>query len=253
MSNYKSKVGGMKKGFTLIELLVVIAIIAILAAILFPVFARARENARRTSCLSNLKQIGTATMMYAQDYDETYPMYHRDRLPLAREPWTQTITPYTSVKTAETATTATRATQIFRCPSLSYDAEYAASNQVFAWPSSITPTVTRMASVVAPASVYMVMDGSAYVIPLDKVLEPSNLYFVPGSRLLVAAAFRNVVTATATDKIADFEKGRHFNGVNVVFADGHAKWQRTNELISEAQHTAAGRLSAWNIAYEGSR
>jgi len=59
--------------FTLIELLVVIAIIAILAAILFPVFAQAREQARRTSCLSNMKQLGTATMMYLQDYDETFP------------------------------------------------------------------------------------------------------------------------------------------------------------------------------------
>src|SRR5215212_12079504 len=59
--------------FTLIELLVVIAIIAILAAILFPVFARARESARRSTCLSNLKQLGTSTMMYLQDYDDTYP------------------------------------------------------------------------------------------------------------------------------------------------------------------------------------
>ncbi len=59
-----------KRGFTLIELLVVIAIIAILASILFPVFARAREQARKTTCLSNLKQIGTAILMYAQDYDE---------------------------------------------------------------------------------------------------------------------------------------------------------------------------------------
>src|SRR2546423_715961 len=62
-----------RNGFTLIELLVVIAITAILAAILFPVFAQAREKAGQAGCLSNLKQIGTATMMYVQDYDETYP------------------------------------------------------------------------------------------------------------------------------------------------------------------------------------
>src|SRR5579871_4816989 len=61
-------------GFTLIELLVVIAIIAVLAAILFPVFAQAREKARQISCLSNLKQQGTATYMYVQDYDETFPL-----------------------------------------------------------------------------------------------------------------------------------------------------------------------------------
>src|ERR1019366_244291 len=64
-----------RRGFTLIELLVVIAIIAILAAILFPVFAQARENARKISCVSNLKQIGTAEIMYKQDYEETFTMF----------------------------------------------------------------------------------------------------------------------------------------------------------------------------------
>ena len=63
----------MRRGFTLIELLVVIAIIAILAAILFPVFARAREKARQTSCLSNVKELALALLMYSQDYDETIP------------------------------------------------------------------------------------------------------------------------------------------------------------------------------------
>jgi prepilin-type N-terminal cleavage/methylation domain-containing protein len=66
-------VGHGRRAFTLIELLVVIAIIAILAAILFPVFAQARESARRATCLSNLKQLGTAVMLYVQDHDETYP------------------------------------------------------------------------------------------------------------------------------------------------------------------------------------
>ena len=63
-----------RSGFTLVELLVVIAIISVLAAILFPVFARARENARRTSCLSNQKQLGLAFTQYFQDYDEQFPL-----------------------------------------------------------------------------------------------------------------------------------------------------------------------------------
>ncbi|MGI5818944.1 MAG: type II secretion system protein [Armatimonadota bacterium] len=71
----------MKRGFTLIELLVVIAIIAILAAILFPVFARAREKARQTTCLNNVKQIGLAVLMYAQDNDEKLPMRYDSSSP----------------------------------------------------------------------------------------------------------------------------------------------------------------------------
>ncbi len=108
-----------KKGFTLIELLVVIAIIAILAAILFPVFARARENARRSSCQSNLKQIGIGFLQYVQDYDEKYPSVYVSldgnttydppatavAAATADQGWAQTLQPYM------------KSTQIFQCPS----------------------------------------------------------------------------------------------------------------------------------------
>lgn len=93
-------------GFTLIELLVVIAIIAILAAILFPVFAQAREAARKSSCLSNEKQIGTAVQMYTQDYDERYPGRGGNNTNANDLPsWRQTTQAYI------------KNTQVFKCPS----------------------------------------------------------------------------------------------------------------------------------------
>jgi prepilin-type N-terminal cleavage/methylation domain-containing protein/prepilin-type processing-associated H-X9-DG protein len=93
---------GANRAFTLIELLVVIAIIAILAAILFPVFAQAREKARQTSCLSNLKQLGTSIMMYTQDYDETFPLGQQDNWTGA---WPTAVQPYV------------KSINVFRCPS----------------------------------------------------------------------------------------------------------------------------------------
>ncbi|MGQ9731732.1 MAG: DUF1559 family PulG-like putative transporter [Candidatus Zipacnadales bacterium] len=92
------------RGFTLIELLVVIAIIAILAAILFPVFARAREQARRSSCLSNLKQLAIAAMMYGQDYDELLPVAPTQGNPMLNV--VQGLTPYIKNR------------QIWYCPSI---------------------------------------------------------------------------------------------------------------------------------------
>jgi prepilin-type N-terminal cleavage/methylation domain-containing protein/prepilin-type processing-associated H-X9-DG protein len=95
------------RAFTLIELLVVIAIIAILASILFPVFGRARENARRSSCQSNLKQIGLGIMQYTQDYDERLPAHYNGAISLAGgvNSWRRQIFPYV------------KSTQIFACPS----------------------------------------------------------------------------------------------------------------------------------------
>src|SRR5471030_203059 len=93
-----------KSGFTLIELLVVIAIIAILAAILFPVFARARENARRASCQSNLKQIGLGILQYTQDYDEKMPVCN-NYVQRQSQGWAGPILPYL------------KSVQVFHCPS----------------------------------------------------------------------------------------------------------------------------------------
>src|SRR2546421_4720567 len=89
-----------RTGFTLIELLVVIAIIAILAAILFPVFAQAREAARKATCQSNLKQLGNAFMMYVQDFDETYPPVDYDDASGTRWTWYQLVDPH--IKSGQT-------------------------------------------------------------------------------------------------------------------------------------------------------
>ena len=108
ISNFRKR----RSGFTLIELLVVIAIIAILAAILFPVFARARENARRSSCQSNLKQIGLGILQYTQDYDEKYPMFQwNNATPGDLNPaysWRRTTFPYV------------KSTQLYECSSNTY-------------------------------------------------------------------------------------------------------------------------------------
>jgi prepilin-type N-terminal cleavage/methylation domain-containing protein/prepilin-type processing-associated H-X9-DG protein len=99
-----------RRAFTLIELLVVIAIISILAAILFPVFAQAREKARQAACISNLKQIGLAMLQYSQDYEETYPLpYYQTS---ASSPATNTTTSWPRIIQPYVKSTA-----LFRCPS----------------------------------------------------------------------------------------------------------------------------------------
>src|SRR5258707_9160721 len=110
-----------KRAFTLIELLVVIAIIAILAAILFPVFAQAREKARAISCLSNEKNMGTAVLMYGQDYDETilpwWTSQEYSGQPFRERSWVTRIQPY--VKNGTVVAGQQRPNGIFACPSFS--------------------------------------------------------------------------------------------------------------------------------------
>jgi prepilin-type N-terminal cleavage/methylation domain-containing protein/prepilin-type processing-associated H-X9-DG protein len=210
------------KAFTLIELLVVIAIISILAAIMFPVFARARENARRASCMSNLKQIGLGVMMYVEDYDETYP-YNR----LSGVYWMDGLKPYV------------KNTQVFVCPSASaatstwiYEGHYGANAQIMVNGDAPVPSPIKMASVVTTASTYMLMDYGAWRIFSDFPNTPTNSSYLPG----VGDLGKNCSGATAKYQ-SDCQSGRHFDGVNVAFADGHAKWLKTQVVLAEYNRT----------------
>ena len=242
-----------KRGFTLIELLVVIAIIAILAAILFPVFARARENARRTSCLSNLKQIGLGVMQYVQDYDEMYPRAVQKNEHVWDVPgipdvsfsgdnswlWYKLVYPYT------------KSVQVNFCPSsaagtIVYGGHYGANSRILAYHNA---TPVNMATIGAASATFMIMDSGYYMISTSHVTgsAATNSWYLPGSGQHngVTAAAANITTAY---RVKDYEKGRHFGSVNMLFADGHAKWLQSAVPYREAVKAGAGQPSAWDPA-----
>lgn len=234
--------GKVRSGFTLIELLVVIAIIAILAAILFPVFARARENARRTSCLSNVKQIGLGTMMYVQDYDETYPRNSQCKIggcvsaSGTLDYWDELILPYT------------KSTQVFICPSSTSTAprtgNYGVNPNIMV--SYDAAASIKMSAIVAAANTYMALDYGTFRALMSYINNPTSNSYLPGVGEIKGLTAATCTTVTAYQ--GDCMSGRHFNGVNVTFADGHAKWLKSQVLHREYLKTAPTQYGAWNPA-----
>jgi prepilin-type N-terminal cleavage/methylation domain-containing protein len=235
------------KGFTLIELLVVIAIISILAAILFPVFARARENARRSSCMSNVKQIGLGIMMYVQDYDERYPLNDQQREGQGTPPggWADTWSKDNSHwYLANYIQPYTKSVQIFSCPSGPVQGNLAMRFGGYGANKSILGDGSvSMASIDSPASVYLIMDaGQSSVNWASAASAGGQANYIPGVEECTGYPTGKNSPALTGSYLTDYQSGRHFLGVSVAFADGHAKWLKSSEVCNEGKETNHG---AW--------
>lgn len=189
-----------KRGFTLIELLVVIAIIAILAAILFPVFARAREKARQSACLSNVKQLGTAFQMYVQDYDDTIIRYGSPTYGFLLMPYVENA-------------------DLFTCPasqnrfdgSSSYSMSIGCNVWTMYYPTWAGHEMS-LAQCKRPAET-MIMADSARAHPSDpNDMDYNGHYIVQMDCFGTHSSNRGKVAA------------RHNNGANCSYIDSHAKW-----------------------------
>ena len=220
----------MRRGFTLIELLVVIAIIAILAAILFPVFAKAREKARQTSCLNNLKQIGTAFIQYAQDYDERMPIYWRNQIQTdTAAPGYYYITSNGSLAGNDTSWMDfvypyIKNTQVFKCPS-SVDREASAPSYGYnRLVSNSTGTPRALGDINRPAEIILSLDYASRYGTYANCIEYTS--------------FKNS-GATWANCVCP-----HNDGSNVTFCDGHSKW--LNKMDQAWADTAEATNRSWN-------
>lgn len=189
----------MGKGFTLIELLVVIAIIAILAAILFPVFAKAREKARQSACLSNLKQLGMATMMYVPDYDEVLPIALNgpDWWPST---WKARIFPYVNNY------------QLYGCPSSRVlpPPDFTGPYGINAYLGEAVWPPPSLAQISMPAQTILFGENNDG----DWVVEP-NINWYPAAPWPEPGHIKPL----------------HFDdGCNLAFCDGHVKFMRMTEI-----------------------
>lgn len=212
-------------GFTLIELLVVIAIIAILAAILFPVFARARENARRASCQSNLKQVGLGVLQYIQDFDETYPISGTGFAPTCA---LASIQPYL------------KSTQIYQCPSETATGNADPTNggytdYFYNRDMGVRETPTNAARL-TNASLTIMM-GDSISGDAGSRTGGCNLSITVGGGTGCGGAGRATLPAY----------NRHLEGTNLAYADGHVKFQK----LPQAPIIACGNTAGNNCVASG--
>ncbi|MCC6446228.1 MAG: DUF1559 domain-containing protein [Armatimonadetes bacterium] len=218
------------RGFTLIELLVVIAIIAILASILFPVFAQAREKARQTSCLSNLKQLGLAISMYATDY-EGYPMHSSPSWFSPRTRWADAIFPYvknmplfTCPSTHESALLSKKFAhdQTVRYGGYGYNYQYLGNSRTA---PPMLPFAASDSMVIVPAQTIAIADTDG-ALSLEGRVTGEGVYTVDPP-LSSARGSGSSTGYYAGSQYANNGRSvpaaRHNGLVNIVFADGHAK------------------------------
>ncbi|MFO8079024.1 MAG: DUF1559 domain-containing protein [Armatimonadota bacterium] len=223
-----------RDGFTLIELLVVIAIIAILAAILFPVFARAREKARQTACLSNVKQIALATQMYAQDHGEMLPQGGYWSPDGEMMEWYDVLEPYL------------RNEQILLCPSSSERNpktwNYGFVRQTTGYQGSLGSFEHPDGSTISP--------GSAPVA-LARVNNPSEKVLISDAHNFYTELAFWYRTDSPYDEVGGayyWVDGRHNGGANLGFMDGHAKWfASTSPYGPDHPNVAAGPLEYYYL------
>jgi prepilin-type N-terminal cleavage/methylation domain-containing protein/prepilin-type processing-associated H-X9-DG protein len=231
-----------KNGFTLIELLVVVAIIGLLAALLFPVFARARENARRASCQSNLKQIGLAMHQYSQDYDDRYPAYvlgcpnSTCTAPYGTFglPWDLAIEPYVG-----TQVTAGNKSGLFLCPSDGLPPDNVAdARRSYAMPTpgdNLTPKGKGMGG-----EMFTVSGGPTVGWPASAVPQPATTILVaekPNKGNKIAKQTQANIRKISSGGVAQIDATNgyaepiHFEGYNFLFVDGHVKWLKPAATI----------------------
>lgn len=235
------------KAFTLIELLVVIAIIAILAAILFPVFARARENARRSACQSNLKQIGIAIAQYTQDYDERLPMAYNRASNIAGtglNVWVGQIQPYIGTKT-----TGFRPDPlIFLCPSDGVESITAGDKRrTYAMPVQNSNGGSFIGGLLDSTSTYSIGRSLAEVpAPATTLIVAENPD--PYNRMTYEDAVRvgNPLEQQRVHNTTNPVQILHFDGWNYLFVDGHVKWLRPENTIGTGSMTAPNGY--WTVA-----